>query len=159
MKEEIFRKIKQYSFESDKCLVWTGNTTHNGEFSIPLMMNPETRRYVSARRVIWQFALGKPLNGNLSASCGNRMCVNPDHIIESSAARIAANKKPKPKEDVAGVIARIGRCRVFEAWRVDGPIEKKAAASKTTKARVKIICDAGLDKLRASPWSGLPGMP
>lgn len=63
--------------EEGQCMTWQGYFG-NG---VPMVSNPEERGMISVRRLILQLTGKNPPDGGFIAPrCGNRQCVNPQHL-------------------------------------------------------------------------------
>jgi hypothetical protein len=60
---------------SDGCWLWTGAITDNGRGRFKL--NGKTQR---AHRVAWFLHTGRWPLANIERTCGNMLCVNPNHL-------------------------------------------------------------------------------
>lgn len=67
------------SVESE-CWVWTGCTTYHGYGR--LAGGPESRTHLGAHRVSYELHVGEiPDNHHAHHVCGNKGCVNPEHLV------------------------------------------------------------------------------
>jgi len=67
--------------EAGGCLIWQGKTLHGNPVESVREGGLPTRRYL--RRVVAQ-TLGKWARGRIVMSCGNKACLNPEHMRCSS---------------------------------------------------------------------------
>jgi hypothetical protein len=69
---------------SDDCHIWTRGTTGNG---YPAMKQGERTVYV--KRVLWELLHGPiPEGKTVRSRCGNRRCVNPEHLYLDRSGRL-----------------------------------------------------------------------
>jgi hypothetical protein len=71
---------------SDDCVIWTRGTTGNG---YPAMKKGARTVYV--KRVLWGALHGPvPEAMTVRSRCGNRLCVNPEHLYLDRPGRLNA---------------------------------------------------------------------
>jgi hypothetical protein len=79
------------------CWQWIGSTTGGGygQFSAPVPGGG--RRMIPAHRYAWEEAFGAiPAGADVVPTCGNRVCVRPDHLRLGDP--IEATRWPTPRE-------------------------------------------------------------
>ena len=71
---------------SDECEIWTRGTTGNG---YPAMKKGARTVYV--KRALWEALHGSVPEGlTVRSRCGNRLCVNPEHLYLDRQGRLKA---------------------------------------------------------------------
>jgi hypothetical protein len=74
-----------YRDPSTGCWVWSRQIANSGYGRLMLRVDGETR-YVSAHRASYSAFVGPLADHQLVRhSCGNRLCVNPEHLLLSSS--------------------------------------------------------------------------
>lgn len=82
--------IERFNDKVDKkpggCWVWVGAKTVNGNPNFGVRKNGGGFRFMSARKFSYQHHNGRlPLSHKSYPTCGNRLCVNPKHLIAKAA--------------------------------------------------------------------------
>lgn len=75
-------RLLQYSVADPEtgCWLWRGQISNSGYGRI-MLSGPQGRRMESAHRASYQLLVGAIPEGALVRhTCGNRLCVNPDHL-------------------------------------------------------------------------------
>jgi hypothetical protein len=83
--ERVLERIDSYIERRNDCLIWTGNLAGNNYTPI---INAYDEKGVfhplSVRRVLYEATHGKDATPKrLYASCGNKLCVSPEHATSS----------------------------------------------------------------------------
>jgi hypothetical protein len=83
--ERIFERINQQIERQGECMVWTGDLA--GSIYTPIIgayTEKRVFRPLSVRRVLYEATHGKDATPKrLYASCGNQLCVSPEHATSS----------------------------------------------------------------------------
>jgi len=77
--------LRQRTVEEGECWLWQGYVANK---TPQVVSYPDgKKRMVSARRLLLELAKGKPQpDGHYGNTCGNHLCVNPDHTVWKSEA-------------------------------------------------------------------------
>ena len=63
------------------CWVWTGQISNSGYGRVMERQQDRTTKMVSAQTASYHAFVGAVPNGHLvKQHCGNRLCINPDHL-------------------------------------------------------------------------------
>jgi len=137
------------------CWMWTGASRvtkrKNGGTSLTgfFQMEGETRRSFHANRIAWMLC-GKPSLGNLYlySTCGNQLCVNPDHrekdhIRVPPPPKISGNDHPASKltqRQIPAIVRLIDSgmpdTQIGAKYKVSNVCIRKIRIGKTWKAEV-----------------------
>jgi len=72
----LARFLKRVEEDEDGCWVWTGYIDEMGRGSLHI-----GGKYVYAHRAAYEHYVGPIIKGNqIHHTCGNKICVNPDHL-------------------------------------------------------------------------------
>lgn len=98
LSEEERERYWQNVKKSDKCWIWTGNITDYGIGKFLICRSDDKGKKVisqlSTHRIAWFLAYGF-LDKHLfiKATCNNKKCVNPEHLVCVSQSESMALKK------------------------------------------------------------------
>ena len=122
-----------------KGYVWQGNPMMNSSANTPMLLRPTLLEELHGERPEWAKAA--------TTTCGNRLCVNPDHVkwetmdeyrrrcrakaaakmtveqVEESWKRKQAGESVTSLDEEYG-ISRIGLYRQWDRWVLDRPIRR-----------------------------------
>lgn len=112
------QSIRENCVECGDCWEWQGYASEHG---IPKInaVRAGKRNVFSGRRVVMEYANGKPLPRNvlITTNCGNPRCLNPAHLIKTDSAEVA--RKINARIDVRlKKSARSGRPIKLDAQKV-----------------------------------------
>lgn len=63
------------------CWIWKGQISNSGYGRIMEMQEDKRTKMISAQTASYQAFIGPVPQGNLvKQSCGNRLCINPEHL-------------------------------------------------------------------------------
>lgn len=89
--EEIMQKLKEKCQFIDECWIWIGHINNAG---YPIVYSSIRRRMTQVKNLMWALTKnGEDRPKMLSTSCGNKRCVNPEHIIEISLKEMQSKRK------------------------------------------------------------------
>lgn len=87
----IERFTKKYRVAPSGCHEWFAATTQQGR----PMFAAASNRCIPAQRFIWELRFGPiPVNHEVITTCGNRICVNPEHLVLVTIAEHRAARTP-----------------------------------------------------------------
>lgn len=89
-REHLGRYIRARSIadEDTGCWIWRYCVNCRGGAGVPVATLPGTRRNVTVRKLA-AIAAGKQLSEAVRTSCGERLCVAPEHMVPCTRAEIA----------------------------------------------------------------------
>ena len=121
------------------CWQWIGSTTGGGYGQFSVMVPGEGRRMIPAHRFAWEQAYGAISAGaDVVHTCGNRVCVRPDHLRVQDPDE--ASRWPTPRElDVLRTWVRQGgRYRSVKRAAEELGLAYGTVASKLWDARKRL---------------------
>ncbi len=145
-----------------ECLLWT-NKTAPGQS--PRLYVAGERLYV--RPLIWKEMKGfaPPADRRVTTTCGNRLCVNPEHLTLASPATISKREgrkgtyssPAKSRKIALQLRAKSGLTdeAVREIRYGSDPAQDLAARYSISKTYVNMIRRGEFRRDYSSPWAGL----
>jgi HNH endonuclease len=118
--ETLMASVLRRIDKGASCWIWTGAKLANGYGKAPRPHGSAGHvKYVTAHRLVYELLVG-PLSAELHLHhlCGNRMCVNPDHLRPVTAAE-HAEITYKPRR-LARLVAAYERVMGRYAARLEG---------------------------------------
>lgn len=157
--------LQARTIEEGDCWLWQGYSQNN---TPQVVAYPDgQKKMVSVRRLLRELATGRPQpDGHYGNTCGNPLCVNPDHTIwKSDAAHMRYMAKKRVVSNVTASKLR--------KYRVDSGqaklCESKAQEIRLSQESGQVLADrfgvsrSWINKIRkgaawrvlSSPWQGL----
>lgn len=95
--EHLMAKIEHV----DGCWLWTGGCTRsrNGDLYPSVRIDGKT---YTLRRLLYEHHIGA-MTKRTTMSCGNARCVNPEHVVLSSAASGAERSRKHRQQKLSGI--------------------------------------------------------
>lgn len=89
----VVDRVRMKCVECGDCLLWQGAENGRG---VPQMRGLNGGGQ-SARRVVWEAAKGRgiPAGGLISVTCGQSMCLNPDHLELTSRSKVSVKSNAR----------------------------------------------------------------
>jgi hypothetical protein len=86
---DLAARIRPRVVQEGDCLIWTGMSKHKTPSPRISQTRADGKRVgVSLRRVVYHAANKRPLQGQVTSSCGHPCCVNPEHLIATTHAGV-----------------------------------------------------------------------
>lgn len=123
--------LRSYCDTSTKCWIWTGATNSNG---YPIIKNGKRGCLLARREAARLAGLVLMPRQPVATTCGNRLCINPEHLQKSTTKDIAKAAAAR------GAYSTQARAKAIAEHR------RTAAGSKLTMAQAR--------EIRASQESG-----
>ena len=138
--------IMARTVEVGDCMEWQG---HIRQDNVPYIT--VNRQYMAVRRLILQL-IGKPAKrGNfVGTTCGNHLCVNPEHIIERSmshhmrrASKLVDHNSPvriaklQKHAAVRGILSKDDVLKILNDPRCAREVAEEIGCSKSLVTRVR----------------------
>lgn len=81
----VLQKILEKTEQQGDCLIWTGRIQSGVPF-LSIRVQGQKPLHLTIRRYFYEQNTGEKLHrqAKLSMSCGNPLCVNPDHIVRGA---------------------------------------------------------------------------
>lgn len=132
-------ELKSRCQEDGDCWIWQGIASKGGvpKINVHCGRGKNGRSVLSARRVVWEALKGPIPEGKyITPSCGQPGCLNPEHLVYTTKAKIAAQIGARPdvkaKKAAAGAGERSHRAILTRAQvaeiRATSESPKKLAA-------------------------------
>ena len=100
LRGDLFGWLHDHTEQEGECMIWQHGCWKDG--SLPIMRLPRAlpampkvkSKKVSVQRAVWEVASGKaiPKGWLVWATCGNKQCVNPDHIRAGTRKQMIDHK-------------------------------------------------------------------
>ena len=77
------KKVQNMTYREEKtgCWIWTGQVSNSGYGRVMETQDDHGTKMVSAHTASYHAFIGQVPQGHLvKQSCGNRLCVNPEHL-------------------------------------------------------------------------------
>jgi hypothetical protein len=86
--ERINKALKKTVLNTEGCILWQGKTNSKGFPEIASQSNGNIT-YHLVHRVIFEHEHNVQLStdAHIKHSCGNKLCINPEHLAEPKAAQ------------------------------------------------------------------------
>jgi hypothetical protein len=127
-------QIRDKCIEDGDCWIWTGIASSSGVPKINIFVGrgKSGRTVVSTRRVVWELVKGPiPARKLITTNCGCVKCLNPDHLVLTTAAKVA--EKNGARVDVRLKKSRAGAARLAKAKLTWDQVEEIRASEGTTR--------------------------
>ena len=78
-----------YQQDDSECWIWTGQISNSGYGRVMELQDDRRTKMVSAQTASYNAFIGDVPDGHLvKQSCGNRLCINPDHLELLATGRL-----------------------------------------------------------------------
>lgn len=163
--QDDLQRIRERCIEDGDCWIWQGMVRSHA----PRIWSPELREYLPVRAVIVdQQQRRRPGAAYFGSSCGNPLCVHPDHIVQRTPSQQQSHKSRmassgaslaiRTRKTAASMQAKAGKLTMEQAREIRASDATLRVLSQTYGVSIEVARRVRIGrswKEAANPFAGL----